>query len=183
MKVTLNGDAIRVLNGASLDESRPILTYGLIKDNKIATADGFMLVECPVATESDNTESLLIEPSLVKASRPIYSKKNKEYSCEVVSIEKEVRYKGSYTILGEKPLGTFPSLESLKQEVPKHKHTHYAAFMVGTLKKLLSCCDNDTTIVFRFSEPDNSVIEFISGNIHGLVMPAFTDKLAKDWYK
>ncbi len=181
MQAVIDSNARLVMNGVIKDRTRPILQYAKITKGKIVSVDGYMFCETSIKTENDTNEGILINPELVKAAKPVPG-------CSVSGDEKGIWIKGKYTILQEKPSDRFPDTESLKKTVCEHKVEYHAAFMVSTLKKLLGCCPADRPIVMRFrkSEPSASysrtAIEFISGNIHGIVMPAYVNSEYQEWW-
>jgi len=191
MKVVLQDTALLVANAVAKD-GRPALGCVQIKDGKAMATDGLMLVEHPVETQDMDGQAVLVPAGAIKAARAKsigtksgrgrHQRSTRVRKVTVEPRETDLLVSGEYTILCPQMKASFPDFDHVKKGmIQSSEVTGYGKFQVSVLKKLLSTCAGDW-IILQFRDPKAGV-EFISGEAHGIVMPAFLDEKQYKWYE
>jgi len=206
MKTKLNDGVVRLANGASTDEDRPVMTGVHVTKDHAVVADGYMLV---IKTLQLNEMKLDVEADDGITSVIIPAEALKACSGEV--IEMETIESMRLTPDGDKLLvpnaqkpemrtvvrmdceGFSVEADSIPGNYPDYSALFSASPLVGgiavntkTLKKLLKTLPNDATLRLRVSEPDRG-IEFqcvdTDGDlpIRGIIMPEQVSWIHTTW--
>lgn len=188
----------KVAYGADTTDSRPVLQCVCLRDGKLVSADGFMLVIREATFEDGDklkdNEQLLFPADIMKLLKPSFQKTAIMVMEEDGSITVTYRhYKTNEVIepvLSFRPsnIGTFPNYTQLFPKGTKH---YQYAVSVGLLRKLLRCLPKEGILRLGFAEKSSDPVEFVchpddSGAdferpIRGLVMPMFVNWDEVDW--
>lgn len=169
------------LTKATTSFSKPVLNNMCVKDGKLITADGFMLVMRDA--NCDNNEQEVLIPAKIINSLKVNSNRIADINADKDTIEvnfidnkgniKPDEYTATYKTYAT---GVFPDVEALYKNTNKKAEI---ALNVSLLKRLLSCLPNSGTLRLKISELTNPV-EFncYVGDerpIYGLLMPMYVE--------
>lgn len=180
MKAKLNktAQALIFAGESPKDGSRPVLQCLCLQNGEAAGANGFMLATAPCETDGDG--EMLVPIQLIQACQEnALAKKN---GIEVEEIEQDV-------------VGTIPNVEGFEvrdtkrsyaypdyaKMVPTTKPKAFISLSAELLKSLLKVVGDDFPIFFRIREPSEPV-EFVSGDVHGFLMPMATSDKDVEWW-
>lgn len=178
MKVHLPKEAQAIVAMAGKDESRPVLKTICVRGDVAAACDGFVMATVKVEVTHDlpvtqPVKELLIPTKLIEAMRNADKNHARDYG--ITFEEKDSLVYAEIPSWGEigmsmKPIeGSYPAFEHLFPHTP---FTGVIGLSSYTLKALLTVMAQagSGTVMFRVRD-GNLPVEFITGEVHGLIMP------------
>jgi hypothetical protein len=179
MKAKLNktAQALIAAGESPKDGGRPVLQCLCLKNGAAAASNGFMLATAPAETEGDG--EMLVPINLIQACQEASSlaKKNgievEEDGADIVGTVAQV---DNFEVRSVRRDYAYPQYEKM---CPTSKPKAFISLSGDILKKLVQVVGDDFPIFFRIREP-NEPVEFVSGDVHGFLMPMSTSTSDKD---
>ena len=176
MKAILDQEAMRIATIADTTRTRPVLGCVKIGNGEIIAVDGFMLARKSIETEGEGEV-------LVKAADILKAKKAGGRELEKILInadEKTITDKDGKVDASFEPLqADYPDLE---QTYSTSERKAFVTLNSSLLAKLLKIVGMNTAIKLRIrgtTEP----VEFVAGNVSGLIMPMYIQEEDERWHK
>lgn len=167
---TLDMEAINIAHVCSKDDSRPILTAVCIEGGQARAVNSSMLAQCSAETK---------EPVLIPAQSllSLRSKRVKVYKLGKGSGLLLIGDKGHSVVT--KPIkGSFPNIENF---YPQNEPKATVTLSTNLLQQLVKSIPKNSEVRFAVRE-QHGPVEFIAGEITGLIMPMYTDWSGVKWH-
>jgi len=176
MKAILDQEAMRIATIADTTGTRPVLGCVKIGNGEIVVVDGYMLARKSIETEGEGE-------ILVEAADILKAKKVGGRELEKILInadEKTITDKDGKVDASFEPLqANYPDLEQI---YPTSERKASIALSSSLLVKLLKVVGMNTTIKLRVRGTTDPV-EFVAGNVSGLIMPMRIPEEDEHWHK
>jgi hypothetical protein len=181
LKARLNktAQALIAAGESPKDGSRPVLQCLCLKNGTAIASNGWMLATAPAETDGDG--EMLAPINLIQACQEAsaLAKKNgievEESGADVVGTVAQV---DNFEVRSMRRDYAYPDYAKM---VPTSKPKAFISLSGGLLKKLVQVVGEDFPIFFRIREP-NEPVEFVSGEVHGFLMPMATSDKDVEWW-
>ena len=176
MKTKLSKEAVAVAYAARQDVIKPILESVHIGDGEIKATDGYMLVGHKIETEG---EPILLNAKALLAFQAAFSQ-GKELTITTDDDKNATVEVSGVSISIKVEQGNYPSTAIPYKKLGEPKA--YVALQVEFLKRLIQLAADSKVIQFRIRS-NRDPVEFIVGDIYGLIMPVAMPEESELWHK